>query len=100
MDAESSKQQSVKKDNTTNCNLHCVDKTKRELKTRISEQSLSPVARRFNNHNHTTAELRHMGIKAVKTGIESFTERMFLERRSEHTGTKVIARFIRLISVT
>lgn len=26
-----------KRSNTTNCNLHCVDKTQRKLKTRISE---------------------------------------------------------------
>lgn len=37
MDAESSKHQSLKKVNTTNRNLHCVDKTQCELKTRISE---------------------------------------------------------------
>ncbi len=56
------------------CKLYYVGKTKRELKPRISEHkcsicnhdSKSPVARHFNNYNHTTADLGYMGIEAVK----------------------------------
>ncbi len=55
-------------------NLYYVGKTKRELKSRISEHksstrnrdSKSPVARHYYGHNHTTADLKYMGTKAVK----------------------------------
>ncbi|XP_078019493.1 uncharacterized protein LOC117246924 isoform X1 [Epinephelus lanceolatus] len=56
------------------CNLYYVGKTKWELKTRICEHkcsirnhdSKSAVARHFNSYYHTTADLRYMGIEAVK----------------------------------
>ncbi|KAL2087323.1 hypothetical protein ACEWY4_018382 [Coilia grayii] len=56
------------------CNLYYVGKTKRFLKTRICEHKSSTrnhdekssVARHFNRQNHSTKDLKYMGIEAVQ----------------------------------
>ena len=71
------------------CNLYYVGKTKRELKTRICEHKCSirrqdiksSVARHFNSHNHTPADLRYMGIEVVSTPPRGGDKEKFLLQR-------------------